>query len=32
MDGRLKRLILTGFVFLLIAAAARPYVMDRSYS
>jgi S1-C subfamily serine protease len=32
MDGRLKRLILTGFVFFLIAAAARPYVVDRSYS
>ena len=32
MDGRLNRLILTGFIFLMVAAAARPYVMDRSYS
>jgi len=32
MDGRLKRLIFTGFVFLLIAVAARTFVVDRSYS
>ena len=32
MDGRLKRLILTGFLFLLVIVAARPYVVDRSYS
>jgi len=32
MDGRLKRLILTGFMFLLVILAARPYLVDRSYS
>jgi S1-C subfamily serine protease len=32
MDGRLKRLILTGFLFLLVIIAARPYLVDRSYS
>jgi S1-C subfamily serine protease len=32
MDGRLKRLILTGFVFLLVIIAGRPYLVDRSYS
>src|SRR5450759_4232638 len=32
MDSRLKRLILTGFLFLLVIVAARPYVVDRSYS
>lgn len=32
MYGRLKRLILTGLLFLLVVVAARPYVVDRSYS
>jgi S1-C subfamily serine protease len=32
MYGRLKRLILTGLLFLLVVLAARPYVVDRSYS
>jgi S1-C subfamily serine protease len=32
MDSRLKRLILTGLLFLLVIIAARPYVVDRSYS
>ena len=32
MDGRLKRLILTGFLFLLVILAARPYLVERSYS
>ena len=32
MDGRLKRLILTGCLFLLAVVAARPYVVNRSYS
>jgi S1-C subfamily serine protease len=32
MDGRLKRLILTGFLFLLVILAARPSLVDRSYS
>jgi S1-C subfamily serine protease len=32
MDGRVKRLILTGFLFLLVILAARPFLVDRSYS
>ena len=32
MDSRLKRLILTGFLFLLVIVAAHPYIVDRSYS
>jgi S1-C subfamily serine protease len=32
VDGRLKRLILTGFLFLMVIVAARPYVVGRSYS
>lgn len=32
MDGRLKRLILTGFLFLLVILAGRPYLVERSYS
>ena len=32
MDGRLKRLILTGFIFLMAVVAARPYIVGRAYS
>jgi 2-alkenal reductase len=32
MDGRLKRLMLTGFLFLMVVLAARPYLMNRSHS
>ena len=32
MDGRLKRLLLTGFLFLMAVVAARFYVVGRAYS
>lgn len=32
MDGRLKRLLLTGFLFLIAVMAARFYVVGRAYS
>jgi 2-alkenal reductase len=32
MDSRLKRLLLTGFLFFMVCVAARPYVVDRSHS
>lgn len=32
MDGRLKRLIFTGFLFLTVIIAGRPFLVERSYS